>query len=501
MKKFILLFTKFFFLNGIIYGLTYGTYSTFLKLSNYSTTRLFNILLITVTIKIILLAVAFILTIKILSRKNQEAVHGNISKLILATVFLQLTLGIIFAFFYLNSIQLPAAYHTPIYVYITIICLSNYLLLNIIYSVFILKKHIKIFIAIISLLLVVYITNISIYKINFNKNYKNADIQENFYLYPKTDISNIFKNNIAQNGNSAETMIELFNALNDREQLKDDAEKNAPGYIEPTENDLKILSRINQAKYISLSEKYIPDDIILCRECMILPLNNLRAFSRGVIKTADEQISQNQYSKAIDSLNHLLLFGDRLVRDKDDGLITRLVGISMAKLSAEKLIELNQNTEELKQYLTELEDIKNSTSQLTKLELSVGDDFFSSKNSATYFKFYDRYKSIIFPDSIIKYTFYNMDVPIIWPSLGYVGFLEESGASIGESLISMVSGTLVKINIGKNYTFYNKAIEIQKSQNNKTLDYYMGNDTLTIIKKYGSEMSKTLEIGNELILK
>jgi len=501
MKKFILLFIKFFFLNAIIYGTMHGTYSTFLKLSSYSTTRLFNILLISITIKIILIAVAFILTLKILNRNNREAIQSNISKLILATVILQFTLGNVFDFFYLNSTQLPSTYHTTIYVYIIIICLLNYLYLNIIYSVFILKKYIKIFFTIISLLLIGYFVNISIYKINFNKNYKIADAQENFYLFPKTNIKNAIGNNFTQKGNSAEKIIELINALNNRKQQKDDTEKNAFRYIEPKENDLKILHQINQVKYVNLSEEYIPNDIILCRDCMIIPLSNLRAFGRGIIKLANNQLSQNKYSLAQDNLNQLLLFGDQLVRDKEDGLIVRLVGISIAKMSAEKLSKLNTGNENLKRYLAELEEIKNNISQLTKLELNVNDDFFGSKNSAIYFKFYDKYKNIISPDPIIKYTFYNMDVPIIWPSLGYVGFLEESGPNIGESLVSMAGGVLIKANVGKNHAFYNKALEINKGYNNKALDYYINNDTLSIIRKYGAEMSKVSEIGNELILK
>lgn len=477
-----------------------GAYNTPLKLADYSTTRLFNILLVTPTIKIIFLAAAFILTIKILNRKNQEINQTNISKLILITVLLELIFGATFSYIHLNSIQLPNTYHTPIYVYLIVISLLNYIFLNIIYSVFFQKKYIKMFTTVILILMVGYIVNITIYKINFNHNYSKANIQNNFYLYPQTNIKKVIGDNTNKYKNSAKKTIELINSLSSREQLQD-TENKSLSYIYPTENDLELLRQINQAEYLNISEKYIPDDIILCHDCMVVPLNNLRAFSRGVIKLVDNQLSQDKKTLATKNFNQLLLFGDQLIRDKDDGIIVKLVGISIAKLSAEKLSKLNPDNEDLKNYLIELEEIKNNFSQLTKLELNVSDEVFGSKESATYFKFYDKYRNIIYPDPIIKYTFYNMDVPIIWPSLSYVGFLEESGPGIGESLVSMAGGVLIKANVGKNYTFYNKVLEIQKYNNDRALDYYTNHDTLSIIRKHSSEMSRIFEIRNEIILK
>jgi len=489
------------FLNGLLYGLLYGAYSTLLNLSGYSTVRLLNILLISIIVKILFIAVAFILTIKILNKNNKELVQNNISKLITATVLLQLILGTLFAFFYLNSSNISSTYHTPFYVYIVLICFFNYVYLNIIYSVFILKKRRKIFVAITLLLVVSYTANFYLYRINFNKNYKNADIQEDFYLYPTININNITGYSFDRNGNSATKFIELINNLNNRKQQKDDTEVSAFNYIIPSEGDLEVLRLLNQAGYLSLSEEYMPDDIILYRNSMIVPLNNLRAFSRGIIKLTDEQISHNQFSQAKENLYQLLLFGDQLIRDKDDGLIVKLVGISIAKLSGEKLIELNQNVEVLEKYLRELDEIKNNSSALVKLELNVSHEFFGSKNAALYFKFLDKYSDIISPDPVIKYSFYNMDMPTMWQGAGFIGFLEERGPSIGESLLSMAGGVLIKINVGKNYTFYNKAVELQKKNGSEEFNFYIDNNTLSIIKRYGAEVSEVSEIQDNIILK
>lgn len=477
-----------------------GAYNTFLKLASYSTTRMLDILLISITIKIIILAIAFILTIKILNKNNHELILNNISKLILATVLLQLFLGTTFSYFYLNSTQLSSAYHTPIYVYAIITCLFNYIYLNIIYLVFFSKKYIKTFTTIVLILVIVYVANISIYKIYFNKNYNNANIQNNFYIYPQINIKDVVGDTSNLNGNSAKKIVELINTLNDREQQKD-TDNNSQNYIYPTENDLELLREINQAEYLSLSKEYIPDDVLLCRDCLIISLNNLRVLSRGIMKLTDDQLTQNKNTLAQENLKQLLLLGDQLLRDTDDDLIIRLVGSSIAKLSAEKLSELNPENENYTNYLTELKEIKDNFSRLMKLENNVSDEFYDSKESATYFKFYDKYKNLIYPKPIVSYTFYNMDMPIAWSSFGYADFFEESGPSIGESLLGMVNGSLTKANVGKNYTFYSKALEIQKSRNNKGLDYCINNDTMSIIKKYGSEMNRTFEIGNELNLK
>ncbi|MCF7819910.1 MAG: hypothetical protein K9M44_00360 [Candidatus Pacebacteria bacterium] len=502
MKKIIILYLKFSFLIILInLGLS-ELYDGFFRLFNYSVTRWFSILLIHEVVTLILSAIVFLFVVKILD-KNKEFIQKNISKLILVTVVLKFILDhvILFLYSYINNININDLY-SSFFICALLACLFMYIYLNIIYSVFVLKNHVKLFWAIVLLLVALYAVNFSVYVFSFNKNYDEARIASDFYLYPNTNIWEQFPDNHTREGNSAKKVVKLSNSLANRQLLESDKKIQgySKDYIEVTEKDLNLLYEINQFKHFSLSEQYIPDDIILCKDCLLIRLDRLRAWSRGLVVLADKQASQGEGDLARENLEQLFLFGDQLARDKDDEDIFRLVGISIMRLSIDKMNELNYSNEGLIKYVDEFEEAKDNLSKLINLEYSVNNEFFKNKNSASYFKLYDNYKGIIFPKPIIEYTFYSMDLPIIYYI--YYSFIDndfgEFKPSIGESLIGTLGGFLMKINVGKNYTFYNKALDIQRDLNSEALDYYINNNTLSIIKKYGHELDRVNKIREQI---
>jgi len=494
-KALLFLIIKVLLLNRLIYALLAGSYDFFLNTISYSIVRILNILLINAVVYVIIVAVSFLLTIKIFNKKNSELIRNNIGKLILLIAVFQLMFGAISVFYGLRSVDLLDSYHTSFYVYAFLGSLLSCMFLYIIYSFFFLKKYVKLGLVIVSLIVIAYGANIAIYWVSVSRNYRSADIQEYFHLYPKSDIRNIVSLNKDKIGNSAQYLAVLISSLSNRELIKDSADESTQDYIQPTEDDLKILSQIADNGHVSFSEAFIPDDILLERDNMIIPMNKLRNFSRGIVRLADERILAGQFAEAENDLNNLLLLGDQLLRDDDDGLIIKLVGISIAKLSSSKLIELHKNEVELERYLTKLEEVKRSVSLITELGLNVSEGYYNTRDVALYFKYLDMCSDLaICHRPLIKHSFYSMDISLLLHGVGYMEFPDDIGVNISESLIGMVSGVLVKMNVGKNLVFYKKVVELSKKEQSQMLNFYLNNNNLAIIKRYGSEINQVSKI-------
>lgn len=496
MKELLVLFLKSFFINTLLLGVLYGTYNFFLGLIDYSAVRMLNILLVNTAVEIILSGVAFILTIKILSKNNKEVLQNNIGKLIIFLILTQLLISIALISGYV-SLYYPKKYFTPIITYILILHFLNYLYLNIVYSIFVLKKYRKTFAALILVALSAYAISFSIYRINFNKDYKKAEIKNEYILSPTKNIEGVVNKKTSQNGNSAKEFVTYLKDLKKREQIENNT-KNSLCYIRPNLKDFERISKINQKKYLSLSEEYLPDDIILANKEFTLSCGVLRALSRGNIKLAEEKIKNGEKIVAETRLKQMLLFADQLIRSRDDSLILKLTGIAIAKDNGKKLLELNSDNSELKKYLEELDKTKESIQNLTSLQYSAARGYFDTENAARYFKFRDKHNKVIGSDPIIKYSFYIMDMPLGYYSAQSMEFLDQEAPGVGETILQLAGGMIIKANVGKNYTFYNKALELYQSNKSKELEYYLNHDYLSIIKKHGDEISRISEIENEL---
>jgi len=501
MKKNIILAAKIFLLQCLFGLLFIKVYAIILGIIDHGLSGWLDIFLVNAAVKIILVSTAFILAIKILNKKNQELIQKNINKLIAIIVFSELILAVIFVFYrlYLNG-QL-SGFVLVIFVYAVAGSLLDYLFFKTVYSVFIAKRHGKVFAAIVILLFAAYLANFAYYKISFDNNYKKAEIAKDFFVFPQIDIKNIIGQDLRPSGNSAENFVELVNNVDQHEWQKG-ADKNSLGFVIPDEKDLEALRQISQKEYLSLAERYLPKDIILHRDkSLIVPSNGLRGLSRGMVKIADEQVSKNESQQAKENLGQLLLLGDQMVRDKEDGLVIRLVGISIAKLSADKLSELEPDNADLKKYSAELDEIKNNITVLSQLEVAaVEDNFYHNQNLAKYFKYLDKYGDVVPAAPIINYAFYELKIPNTARGLYTYDFFTEETPSLAENLSGLLSGILEKSNVGRNYIFYQKALELQKIRPSEGIDFYANNDYLSITKKYGDETAEGMEIRNKIFM-
>lgn len=496
MKKILWLFLKATIIGFVVYLLLHTGHNALWLSIGYPSIKILNITLLSNFLDIVLLAVSFLIAIKVLYKNNKELIEQNINKLLILFF-------IIFSFFGVLKILLSdnmviAIDNIPLFFalfYSVFIYFLFSVYFKILFNVFFLKKGVKFFWWTIGIFLSLYILNFLIYIIIFNKVYQNTQLPENFYLYPTIDIATELRPNQNLEGNSAEKLIELLNNLKNREIIKNSANENV---ITPTQKDLQVLEEISNKKYLSLVEQYVPENVIFDNN-MIINLNNLRSLSIGIIESNNTR-----------AMNNILILSHQLLNSKDKFPLERLLGIKMAQMSGEKLKALNAiKSDEVNKYLIEADEILANVKIITPASLSLvpdGINFYNFKDQALFFKFFEKYNTeseFMFLSN--SYSIFVAEMPTIVSSMLSAAVDAPSWGTTQlkqttHSLLIIPFGIFNKIiSAGRNYIFYTKLIEIEKLNHDKSLQFLLNNDFYTAWNKYREDEKEIYDIEKELI--
>jgi hypothetical protein len=330
--------------------------------------------------------------------------------------------------------------------------------------------------------------------LNYQKAYKEIKIEDNFIYFYKLDLSALVGEKQFEKKNSAKEMIRLIKLINADEELKDKGEQLS--YILPTEEELALLVDIADNEYLSFSDEFLSKKTREAGGTMIISLNNLRLFSRGLAKVALSESAVGSKEEARKKLDDLMLVGNQMLDADNDSLIVRLVGESMIREAFVVLSQINYDGYEADIVATkieELENMRNGNRALMSGLTEMNNKFFgSSVGAASFFKHLEAVKEDVgddFDDSLITYF---LSGRFIVSNLTYP---DSEGGVLQESVISsieflqiipyMVSET------GKGYIVYREAKKLSQEFGHETLKYYFTHSYSGFIKANHQAMEES----------
>ncbi|MCK5061982.1 hypothetical protein KAR28_05565 [Candidatus Parcubacteria bacterium] len=456
--------------------------------------KLFDILLITKFFGLAILTVSFVFAVKIVKQKNNKLFNNqyrlilffyavNIFLLLLAAfLFLVIFKGLRVGFFLLSGSILL------LYIY--------YYFSRLVYYIAFFGKLRRTMLILTAIMLVGYCLILILPQINYKKVYNETEVKNDFTYFHKLDIDAIANKRDLRDENSAKKLTELINLIAADAQIKDEGEKLS--YVSPTEEELRLLSEIANNEYLSFSDEYLPVESRKTGTKLIVPLNNLRAFSRGVVKIAEINRSTNFEEEAIDMLTSLLFVGNQMLDAKNDTLIVRLVGDSMMRSGFEGLSVIykndNQKIDMINEKIKELDDIRNGQRLLrTAVFHMTGEIVGSSKNTAIFFKHLSAQKHNVGS---------NFDMMLLENNMSLIdGLITRNSTELEKSALSMIALPIMlpfELNIGNGYIIYRETKKLKKEPDHEMLDYYFKSNYSDFMKE-ARENEKKAEFISEKI--
>ena len=490
-KKIYLASVKLFILHTLFLVVLASVYPLFVDYI-FNVEKLFDVLLITTIFNILALIISFYFAVKIVKKERSE-LFENHHRLVLFFYVLNLAILVSLIFIFLIifkglaiSIFLFGGLILLLYIY--------YYFLRLVYCISFFGKLRLTFIVLTVILLVGYSLFLFLPQNNYKKIYKQTEVKSNFSYFHELDLYNIVGKRDLQDKNSAEGLAELINMIATDEKILDEGEK-LP-YILPTEVELDLLSRISDYQYLNFSEEYLTREIRQTGATIVAPLNNLRSFSRGVVKLAEQKISEDR-GEAIGMLDNLLLLGNQMLSAKNETLISKLVGESMLRAGLGELTTIYENDnfkiEATTEKIKELDDMRNGQRLLRTAVFHMNDEMVgSSKNTAIFFKHFASQKHNIGNDFDVELLKNN-------PSL-IDGLITDYSTDLEKLVLSaMVLPIMLpfELNIGNDYIIYRETKKLAQEPGHEMLDYYFKTSFADFMKNRDESQEKAMLIATE----
>ncbi|MEA3449387.1 MAG: hypothetical protein U9Q85_00170 [Patescibacteria group bacterium] len=472
-KKIYLTSLKLFALHILFFSIAIGIYCLSVNVI-LNAEKLFDILLITKFFKLATLTVAFVFAVKIVKQKNDKLFNNHYRLILLfcaVNIFILLLAVFLFLVIFKNfhaGFFLVGGSILLLYVY--------YYFSRLVYYIAFFGKLRRTTLVLAIILVVGYCLVLILPQRNYQKIYSETEVKTDFTYFHKLDIDDIAGKRDLQSKNSAKKLTELINLVSDDSQIKDKGEKLS--YILPNEEELRLLSEIANNEYLSFSDEYLPAESRRMGIELIVPLNNLRTFSRGVVKMAEINRNTNLEEEAINMLNNLLFVGNQMLDAKNDTLIVRLVGDSMMRSGFEELSVIykndNQKIKIINKKIKELDDIRNGQRLLRTAVFHMNDEIVgSSKNTAIFFKHYIAQK-----DNIGSDFDYQIIGGLVNKKASINGYTTIDSTDLEKLILSIVALPIMlpfELNIGNNYIIYREAKKLSKEPGHELLKLYFEN--------------------------
>ena len=280
------------------------------------------------------------------------------------------------------------------------------------------------------------------------------------------------------------------------EKLIDEGE--VLSYVLPTESELALLSIIAGNKYFSLSEEYLSKDMRQTGTVTFVPLNNLRFFSRGLIKLAEQKRAEGFGDEAVSMVNDLLLVGNQMLGFESDTLITKIVGESIMHDGLDWLLKIYENDDFKIKIIThldnELDNMRNGSRLLQTAVFHMNNAIVGSpKNTALFFKHFTAQKHNIGS---------NFDQRLVFNNISLIdGYISDDTKDLEKLALSiMVLPVMLpfELNIGNNYIIYKETMKLAQEPGHEMLNYYFENTFSDFIEKREENRKKAELISQEI---
>ncbi len=470
MKNIYLISIKLFSLHILFAGALIGAYNLLVK-QIFNVEKLFDVLLITTIFNVIALIVSFVFAVKIVGKKNNELFESR-HRLALFFYVLNVFLFILLIFIFLMmskvltaSIFLLGSCLVLLYIY--------YYFLRLVYYISFFNKLRKTAIVFVVILAVGYSLVLFLPQSNYKKAYGQTEVKVDFTYFHNLDLDGIVGNMDLKDKNSAKEMSELINLIATDEKLLNEGEKLS--YILPTEIELELLSDMANNKYLSFSQEYLSKEMRITGIMIAVPLNDLRAFSRGAVKLAERKRTEGFEDEAVGILNNLLLVGNQMLNAKNDTLVTKLVGESMMHDGLDGLLQIYEN-DDLKIEIiadldNELNNMRNGCRLLQTAVFHMNNAIVgSSKNTAVFFKHFAAQKHNIGSDFDERMVVNNSSL------IG--GYITINTTDLEKLLFSIMTLPIrlpFDLNIGNNYIIYKEIKKLSQESGHELLNFYFDN--------------------------
>ncbi len=433
-----------------------------------NTEKLFDILFITTIFNILALIISFYFAIKIVKKEEKELFKYH-HRLLLFLYILNFVILALIVFIFLIvfkdlslSLFLFGALILLLYVYYYFLRLTYYIL-------FFGKLRLTIIVLVVILTLG-YSLLLFLPQSNYRKIYNETKVGADFNYFHRLDLDDIVGKRNLQDKNSAKDLVKLINLLATDEKILDEGEKLS--YILPTEVELELLSDIVKNIYLNISEEYLSKEVRKTGGMIVTPLNDLRFFSRGIVKLSEQKKEQGYDDESIEMLNNLLLLGNQMLSIKNDTLISKIVGDSMMREGLAELMVVYENDdfkiEAIASMIKELDDIRNGQRLLRTTVFHMKDEVIgSAKNTAIFFKHLVAQKDNIGSDFDMELITNNMSLAD--------GFIIHDSTNLKKFVLSFMILPITlpfELNIGNGYIVYRETKKLSKEPGHEMLDYY-----------------------------
>ena len=476
-KKIYLASLKLFSFHVLFLSVLIGAYRLLVNLI-LNAEKLFDVLLISAIFNIIALIVSFVFAVKIVRNKNSELFESR-HRLVLFLYTLNVFVLILLIFIFLIVFK-----GLPVGIFLFGGCLLllyvYYYFLRLLYYISFFGKLRKTAIVFVVILIVGYFAVLFLPQSNYKKVYNETEVKTDFTYFHNLDLEEIVGKRDLKDKNSAKEITELIKLTASDEQLQDEGEKLR--YILPTEIELELLSSMAGNKYLSFSEEYLSKEIRKTGIRVLAPLNNLRTFSRGAVKSAERKKTEGLEGEAVDILNNLALVGNQMLNAKNDSIITRLVGASIAQAGLDGLFQIYENDNYKIEIITskkkEMDNMKNGNRLLQAAVFHMNDEILgSSKNTAIFFKHFAAQKHNIGGDFDERLVVnYNSHLS---------GYITDNAEDLERFILSISALPAIapfELNIGNNYIIYREIKKLAQESEHEILNYYLENTYTNFIK-------------------
>ncbi len=318
-KNLILKSIKLFVLHFIVLSFLIGV-EWFLIDYLFNLEKVLDVLSLTPIFNLFILLVSFVVSVKVI-RNNDKVFFDRLYKKIFLIYILQV--------FILTGLYLLISRVLDLDIFLfgglIILLYCLYYVLNFAYLVVFQSKFRKIVIYSLCIFFSVYFVILISTQIIYEKEYKKYQAKDNLIYYHQLDFTEILGERKLKDENSAEELIELVKISLKQDRIEGKEEKRV--YINPTDEQLALLSKIVEKRYLDIADEYLSKEIQRTVPELIIPTSGLRYFYQGVLVLSEEKIEAGSKEEAKKLLDELLLLGNQLL--ETDSLLPYSIGRSM----------------------------------------------------------------------------------------------------------------------------------------------------------------------------